>query len=90
MELVQTFQPYVIEHMDFQAVSARRVKDFPLPVAEEESRLLEVLDTREFRNNLTQKWTICTDLLYQHRRMQARTGEVIRILETEIEKTKGT
>jgi hypothetical protein len=90
MELVQTFQPYVIEHMDFQAVFYQRVEDFPLPSAVEESRLLEVLDTREFRNNLTQKWTICTDLLYQHRSMQVRTSEVIRILETEIGKTGGT
>lgn len=90
LELVQTFQPYVIEHMDFQAVFVQRVKDFPLPPAVEENLLLEVLDTREFRNNLTLKWTICTDLLWQHRSMQARTGEVIRILETEIGKTKET
>ena len=90
MELVQTFQPYVIEHMDFQAVFYQRVEDFPLPLAVEESRLLEVLGTREFRNNLTQKWTICTDLLDQHRGMQIRTGEVIRILEAEIGKTKGS
>ena len=90
MELVQTFQPYVIENMDFQAVHYQRVEDFPLPPAVEESRLLEVLDTREFRNNLTQKWTICTDLLDQHRQMQVRTGEVIRILETEIGKSEGT
>jgi len=90
MELVQTFQPYVIEHMDFQAVFYQRVEDFPLPLAVEESRLLEVLGTREFRNNLTQKWTICTDLLDQHRGMQIRTGDVIRILEAEIGKTKGS
>ena len=88
MELVWTFQPYVIEHMDFQAVFVQRVEDFPMPSPVEENRLLEVLHTREFRNNLTQKWTICTDLLSQHRGMQARTGEVIRILETEIGKTE--
>jgi len=90
MELVQTFQPYVIEHMDFQAVFYQRVKDFPLPLAVDESRLIEVLDTREFRNILTQKWTICTDLLDQHRGMQVRTSEVIQILEAEIGKTKGS
>ena len=90
MELVQTFQPYVIEHMDFQAVSFQRVEDFPLPSPVEGNRLLEVLGTREFRNVLTQKWTICTDLLSSHRDMQVRTGEVIRILKTEIGKTGGT
>ncbi len=90
LELVQTFQPYVIENMDFQAVIYQRVEDFPLPPAVEESRLLEVLGTREFRNNLTQKWTICTDLLDQHRQMQVRTDGVIRILEAEIGKTEET
>ena len=90
MELVQTFQPYVIEHMDFQAVFYQRVEDFPLPLAVDESRLIEVLDTREFRNILTQKWDICTDLLNQHRGMQVRTSEVIKILEAEIGKTKGS
>lgn len=90
MELVQTFQPYVIENMDFQAVVYQRVEDFPLPPAVEEGRLLEVLDTREFRNNLTQKWTICTDLLSQHRDLQVSTTDLIRILETEIGKTERT
>lgn len=90
MELVETFQPYVIEHMDYQAVFYERVEDFPLPAAVEEDRLLEVLDTREFRNILTQKLIICTDLLDQHRGMQVRTGEVIGILEKELGKTKGT
>jgi len=90
MELVQTFQPYVIEHMDFQAVYRQRIEDFQLPLAVDESRLIEVMNTREFRNILTQKWDICTDLLNQHWGMQVRTDEVIRILETEIKKTEGT
>ena len=42
MELVQTFQPYVIENMDFQAVFYQRIEDFPLPPAVEESRILEM------------------------------------------------
>lgn len=87
LELVHTFQPYVIAHLDFQAVFYQRVEDFPLPPAVEESRLLEVLSTREFRNILTQKLTICTDLLKQHRKMQVQTGEVIRMLETVLSET---
>lgn len=90
MELVQTFQPYVIEYMDFQAVYRQRIEDLQLPLAVDESRIIEVVNTREFRNILTLKWDICTDLLWQHRDMQVRTGEVIRILETEIKKTEGT
>ena len=76
--------------MDFQAVYRQRIEDLQLPLAVDESRIIEVVNTREFRNILTQKWDICTDLLSQHRGMQVRTGEVIRILETEIKKTEGT
>jgi hypothetical protein len=80
MELVQTFQPYVIDNMDFQAVYYRRIEDFVPPPAVEDARILEVLNTREFRNIVTQKHTICTDLLNQHRSLQVRTDRVIEIL----------
>lgn len=80
MELVQTFQPYVIENMDYQAVNWGRVDDFPLPPAFETNRILHVLQTRTFRNVLTQKWTISSDLLDQHRNMLIKTEEIIRML----------
>lgn len=84
MELVQTFQPYVIENMDFQAVYHDRVDDFPIPPAVEHDRILGVLGTREFRNILTQKHTICTDLINQHRNLLFLTDVVIGMLRVDI------
>lgn len=84
LELVQTFQPYVIENMDFQAVHHQRIEDYPLPSPVEEGRILEVLNSREFRNILTQKWTISTDLLNQHRNMRVRTTAIIDMIKAEI------
>jgi hypothetical protein len=84
MELVQTFQPYVIKNMDFQAVYHRRIDDFPIPPAVEPDRILDVLRTREFRNILTQKHTICTDLINQHRGLLIQTDMVIAMLRTDI------
>ena len=76
MELVQTFQPYIIESLDYQAVSLSRVKDFPLPPSSEKAQILDVLKTRKFRNIVTQKWTICHDLLDQFRTMLIRNEEI--------------
>lgn len=84
MELVQTFQPYVIENMDYQAVYHRRIDDFPIPPAVEPDQILDVLRTREFRNILTQKHTICADLIYQHRDLLIQTDMVIAMLRTNI------
>lgn len=70
LELVQSFQPYVIEHLDFQAVPSVSVDDFILPAAVEKDKILEALRTSEFRNTLTLKWTILTDLLNQDRYLQ--------------------
>ena len=80
MELVQTFQPYVIKNMDFQAVYHYRVDDFPIPPAVEHDRILDVLRTREFRNILTQKHIISTDLINQHRDLLIQTDRVIAML----------
>jgi len=72
-----------------QAVARKRVEDHPLPPAVEPDRLLEVLHSREFRNLLTQKWTISTDLLNQHRTMLESTQSVIRILQSEMGEGEG-
>ena len=81
MELVQTFQPYIIENLDYAAVKRDLVDDFPLTASSEEARILEVLDTRQFRNVVVQKWVISTDLLNQFRTMLQRTDEVLQMLE---------
>lgn len=82
MELVQVYEPYVIENLDYLAVAFSRVADFPLPPPVDEASILEVLATRQFRNVLAQKWTICTDLLNQHRQMLERTNKVLELLES--------
>lgn len=80
MELVQIYEPYIIANLDYAAVQTTRVDDFSLPPPIEESRILDVLGTREFRNVLTQKWVITTDLLDQHRGMRIRTRNILRQL----------
>ena len=81
MELVQTFQPYIIDNLDYAAVKLNLVDDFPLTASSEESRILDVLDTRQFRNVVVQKWVISTDLLDQFRGMLKLTDEVLQMLE---------
>jgi hypothetical protein len=81
MELVQTFQPYIIDNLDYAVVKHDRVDDFPLSASFDEGRILEVLGTRQFRNVIVQKWVISTDLLNQFRGMLKRTDEILQILE---------
>lgn len=81
---MQTFQPYVIKNMDFQAVYFQRVDDYLIPPAVEADRILDVMHSREFRNILTQKHTISSDLLAQHRDLRIQTDRVIAILRAEI------
>ena len=88
MELVQTFQPYIIDNLDYAAVKPSDewlfydlVDDFPLTGSSEEARILDVLDTRQFRNVVVQKWVISTDLLDQYRGMLKLTDEVLQMLE---------
>jgi len=80
MELVQTFQPYIIDHLDYLAVAATSIDDFPIPPSLEEARILEVIHARQFRNMVVQKWVIGTDLLGQHRKMLERTNQVLTLL----------
>lgn len=81
MELVYTFQPYIIEHLDYAAVKRDLVDDFPLGPPGDETRILEVLATRRFQNTIVQKWVISTDLLDQFRGMLKRTDAVLELLE---------
>ena len=84
MELVSTFQPYIIEYLDYQAVYEQRLDDHPIAPPVEEERILHVLHTREFRNILTQKHTISADLLEQHRRLLVMTDSIIEKLKASI------
>ncbi len=80
MELVQIYQPYIIGNLDYLALARIRVDDFPVPAPIEAASILKVLGTREFRNMLTQKLVITTDLLDQHRGMLERNDAILRLL----------
>jgi len=80
MELVNSFQPYVIDFMDFQAVPVIRVPDKELPPPLEVNRILGVIKDRRFRNIITLKWTILTDLLDQNRIILSKNQKLVEIL----------
>lgn len=82
MELVQIYEPYIIENLDYAAVGVTQVDDFPLPPPIEEASILKVLATREFRNTLIQKSVITTDLINQYRGMLELTNNVLRLLKS--------
>ncbi len=70
LELVESFQPYIIDYLDFQAVNANWVDDFEIPSPVEKSKILEVFGDRKFRNIITLKLTILTDLLNENRKLK--------------------
>lgn len=83
MELVQTFQPYVINNLDYSAVHYSRLDEYPLPPPVEEAVILDVLSTRQFRNIVTQKWMISTDLVAQYHNQLILTNNIIALLESD-------
>ena len=80
MELVNSFQPYLIEALDFQAVYLYRIDEFTLPPPMEENRILSLLKDRGFRNIVTLKVSILSDLLQQNRIIEKLNEEVVEIL----------
>lgn len=80
MELVNSFQPYIVENLDFQAAFLYRIDDFRLPPPMEENGILSVLKDRGFRNIITLKVSILSDLLEQNRNIGKLNGDVVRIL----------
>lgn len=82
MELVQIYEPYIIDNLDYPAVKRKRIEDFPLPPALDEAIILDVLGNRRFRNILAQKWIILSDLLNLQREMSERTESVLVMLES--------
>jgi len=76
-ELVQSFQPFIIEFLDFQAVRPLIIKEFPLPGSFETTKILEVMKTRRFRNIVVLKWTILTDLLDLNRNLERINQSIV-------------
>jgi hypothetical protein len=82
MELVQIYEPYIIDNLDYAAVGVVQIDDFPLPPPVEEASILKVLATREFRNILIQKSVITTDLINEFRMQLELTDNVLRLLKS--------
>jgi hypothetical protein len=80
MELVQSFQPYIIDYLDFQAINSMSVDDFKLPDPVEKNKILDVLSDRKFRNIVTLKLTIITDLLEQNRNIEQINRTIVTLL----------
>ena len=80
LELVETFQPYIIDHLDFLAVAPQRLHQYRLPTPKENDKILEVLHNSKFRNIITLKWVIITDLLEQNRELEQININIIELL----------
>lgn len=63
MQLVNIFQPYIINNLDYPGMMAkRRNREAAGLTAFEPERILAVLPTADFRNVVAVKWDIVTDL----------------------------
>jgi hypothetical protein len=95
MQLVNTFQPYIVRNLDYLAVfeqdrkrSLRPEIKNAMPVAFDQGRVLAVLPTPEFRNVLAVKWDAATDLLDVLARTKVRAQEVDKLLDREMERPR--
>jgi hypothetical protein len=79
-ELVQIYEPYIIENLEYVFIAKGRTTDFELPTSHKKSGILELLGSRGFRNTVTQKWIITTDLLWQHHSLLERTEAITELL----------
>ena len=81
-ELVESFQPYILEHLDFQAVHSYSVEGFELPQPVENDIILNVVHDRKFRNIITLKYTILTDLLDLYRGLEEINKSLVDLLKS--------
>ncbi len=86
MELVQIFQPYIIDNLDFQSVYAQRLEESPLPPPTETNRIIEVLKDRKFRNIIVAKFSILEDLLQQNQFLEKINSDMVDLLRKELKK----
>jgi len=84
MQLVNAFQPYIIEFLDYQAVSMIRIENFTLPEPVEKDRILTVFKDRKFRNIITLKYDILTDLLELNQGLEEINAKLVDLLKQQI------
>jgi hypothetical protein len=85
MQLVNIFQPYIIDHLDY-AMMFREDRGVPTSAGFEPERILTVLPTAEFRNVVAAKWDITTDIrgLLLTALREARAAEMLLAEEGEV------
>jgi len=85
MQLVNIFQPYIIDHLDY-TLMFRDDRELPMSPGDDPDRILTVLTTPEFRNIAATKWDIATDIhnLLGTALDEARTVEAL--LDEELER----
>ena len=80
MQLVNSFQPYIMEYLDYQAVSMIRIDNYTLPEPVEKDKILSVFHDRKFRNIITLKFDILTDLLELNQGLQVINERLVALL----------
>ena len=80
MQLVNSFQPYIMEYLDFQAVSTIRFENYIMPQPVEKDKILSVFHDRKFRNIVTLKIDMLTDLLDLNTTMKQINKNVVLLL----------
>ena len=85
MQLVNVFQPYIINNLDYPGMTANDRRDKGLTAFEPE-RILAVLPTAEFRNVVAVKWDIVTDLRNNILQALDDARDVEAVLAAELEK----
>lgn len=86
LELVTSFQPYILNYLDYQAVNYSYNEDWEVPVSKEQNKILDVVHDTKFRNIIMLKLTILSDLLGQNEGIEEMVNETIDILKEELGK----
>jgi hypothetical protein len=94
LQLVNTFQPYIVDNLDYLAGfelddkrTLRADIKQALPAAFNQDRVLHVLPSPQFRNVVAIKWDITTDILDVLADTMERAREVEELLDRELEKS---
>ena len=84
MQLVNAFQPYIMEYPDYQAVSMIRIENYTLPEPVEKDLILTVFKDRKFRNIVTLKFDILTDLLELNEGLEEINAKLVDLLKVKV------